>query len=163
MDFRKGSPTWVIAPKFFFVSHFVDLRIGFRPPHKGHPKWSPGWVLAKEFVFRISLSWLQNRVLTPKRSPQGVTRRSRMILLQVYRSGSTRSVFIMKGLLAWLGVTLRLQAVSAGNSPVFLHCRALSAIVLVVLLYTANHLIITYSMKRLVKPKNCNHVPALFF
>ena len=48
-DFRKGSPTRVIAPNMFLVSRLVDLRIGFWP-QKGHPKWSPGRVLAKTFA-----------------------------------------------------------------------------------------------------------------
>ena len=48
-DFRKGSPTRILANKFFFVSRLIDLKSG-----SGR----------------------------------------RMQLLQVYRSGSTRSVFI---------------------------------------------------------------------
>ena len=81
VDFRSGFWHWKWLPEgvthsstspeyFFFASHFVDLRIGFWP-QKGHPKWSPGRVLAKLF-FHISLSWPQNRVLTPKRvTPSG--------------------------------------------------------------------------------------------
>ena len=59
---------------FFFVSHLVDFRSGFWH-WKWLPKGSPTRLLAKNF-FRILLSWLQNRVLTPKWSPQVVTRSS---------------------------------------------------------------------------------------
>ena len=64
-------------------------------PRNDFQKGSPTRVLANK-IFSVSrLVDLRIGFWPQKRSPQVVTRRSRMIHVQVYRSGSTRSVFIL--------------------------------------------------------------------
>ena len=61
-DFRKGSPTRVLAKNFFHISLSWPQNRVLTP--KGHPKWSPGRVLTKTF-FSYLLTYL---LLFPKMS-----------------------------------------------------------------------------------------------
>ena len=59
----------------FSLTYLIELKSICQSCHD-FQKGSPSRVLAKKICFCISLSWPQNRVLTPKRSPQVVTRSS---------------------------------------------------------------------------------------